>query len=51
LHTRVANSKNALATIKADFDAQIAKLEQQHLKTAQKIANAKALRARLEIEP
>jgi DNA-binding transcriptional MerR regulator len=49
--TSTQNSKNALATIKADFDAQIAKLEQQHLETAKKIANAKALRARLEIQP
>jgi DNA-binding transcriptional MerR regulator len=44
------NSKNALANIKADFDAQIAKLEEQHLESAQKIANAKALRARLETQ-
>jgi DNA-binding transcriptional MerR regulator len=42
-------SKNAIGSVKADFDAQIEKLEQQQRELEQRITNAKALRARLEI--
>jgi DNA-binding transcriptional MerR regulator len=39
---------NLVTNVKADFDAQIQKLEEQQQALEQKLANAKALRARLE---
>jgi DNA-binding transcriptional MerR regulator len=41
-------SKTVFSGVKADFDAQIVKLEEQQRDLEQKIVNAKALRARLE---
>jgi DNA-binding transcriptional MerR regulator len=41
-------SKSVFSDVKADFDAQIQKLEEQQQALEQKLASAKALRARLE---